>query len=130
MDFLQKIGGRKFIMALITVGVATFIELNSQNGLSATMASFLGGIVAAFSVANYAVSAKHMNSRNVSKGGDGEVNEKLDKLLELNSPENFDNVSTLLTNLSNDISEVKSTYGQIGLAVVNLGRDVQSLKKG
>ncbi len=129
MDFLQKIGGRKFIMALIAIGAATFIELKHPAGLSATMAGFLGSIVAAFSVANFAVTKTHMN-RGQGKGSDSDVSEKLDQLLQANSPEAVSTLTEYLAGIKADLDVVKSTHGQIGAGVLNLNKEVQSLKRG
>ncbi len=63
-NLMTKLGGRKFLMALVVIGAAMFLEMKSEKGLSPTMASFLGGIVAAFSAANYMATAKHMMSKN------------------------------------------------------------------
>lgn len=132
MDFLQKIGGRKFWMALLSVGVATFIELKTERGLSTTMAGFLGSIVAAFSMANYAATAKHMSTKPGGRNDDG-ISNKVDQLIEItsaaNSPEAINNIATLLGNISNGVGVLTNTTGQIGSAVVNLNKDIQVLKK-
>lgn len=125
MDFLQKIGGRKFIMALIAVGVATFIELKTTNGLSTTMAGFLGSIVAAFSVANYAVTKKHMDSK-TGGSGDGDVSKKLDQLLRANDPENLSALANLLEQIGTGVNQLQESNRQIGTSVINIGKAVQS----
>lgn len=133
MDFLQKIGGRKFWMALLATGVATYVELHSANGLSTTMAAFLGGIVAAFSAANYAATAKHMDTKTGGGRGDGDVSEKIDRLLDVtlqaNSPENMNALTQLLSNITNGISELQKVSGQIGTGVLNIGTEVQKISK-
>lgn len=55
---LDSIGGRKFLgfFILIAAGIAT--EVYAKNGLSATMATFLGALYATFTAANAAVTIK------------------------------------------------------------------------
>lgn len=62
MGLIQKLGGRKFWMALMAAAVAVFLELHSDKGLTPTMAGFLGSLVGMFSVANSLVTTKHMDA--------------------------------------------------------------------
>jgi len=55
----QRLGGRKFLLAIIVIGVGTAVEIVTERGVSANFAALLGGIVAAFSAANFAVSREH-----------------------------------------------------------------------
>lgn len=126
MDFIQRIGGRKFWMALIVTGVATFLELKSPNGLTATMATFLAGIAGTFSVANYASAAKHADSRQ-GIGNGGITAEKLGNIegmlkAGLGDPETAQALLGVMTKMNNDLEQVKATTGQIGIGVVNLGK--------
>jgi hypothetical protein len=122
MDILQRLGGRKFILALIAVAVGTAIELNTARGLSATMAGLLGTLVAAFSAANYAVTKKHMESRSGGKN--------LDEIASM--IENRNNTETevvtqligVLTNNERQLGEVKAAVAQVGQAMVNVSRAV------
>jgi hypothetical protein len=130
MDFLQKIGGRKFIMALIVVGAACALEVKSPNGLTPTMATFLGSIVAAFSAANYMATSKHMDSRS---GGKSDVSSQLDtisdQIKQANDPETIAKLTDLLTNIHNKLSAVENVSGQVGGAVLNLTNQVSVLSK-
>ncbi len=120
MDLITRLGGRKFIMALATIGSAMFLEMHSEKGLTPTMAGFLVGIVGAFSAANYATTAKHMGS----KGGGGNVERKLDQIqTQLDaafSPEAMATLSLLLSNVNDGVAQLKETTGQVARAVVNL----------
>ena len=49
---MESLGGRKFLMAVVIIIAGTAIELIGKSGLSATMATFLVGILSAFSAAN------------------------------------------------------------------------------
>lgn len=55
----SRFGGRKFLLALLAIGVGTAIELLTDRGLSVPMAGLLGTIVAAFQAANYAVTREY-----------------------------------------------------------------------
>ena len=54
----DKVGGRKFVLALIAVAVGAAVDLLTERGLSQSLGMLLGGIVAAFSVTNMAVKYK------------------------------------------------------------------------
>lgn len=131
MDFLQKIGGRKFWMAILVVGIATFIELKTERGMTEVMAAFLGAIVASFSAANYMATAKHMDTRSGGVRPDDSVS-KIDALLEIttkaNSPENMQALTDLLRNISSGVTEVKAATGQIGNAVLNIGNEISKAR--
>lgn len=54
----EKMGGRKFLMAVIVVTAGVVIEVYSKNGLSATMVTLLTAVYATFSTANAFVTRK------------------------------------------------------------------------
>jgi hypothetical protein len=111
MDLLQKLGGRKFWMALLVIGAAMFLEMKSEKGLTPTMAGFLAGIVGTFSMANFATTAKHMTSRRPAEATpppQGLNNDNAQALI------------NVLGKLGTDIEEVKQIAGNTGKAVVNL----------
>lgn len=131
MDLMQKLGGRKFLMAIIVIGAAIFLEIKSDKGLQPTMAGFLVAMVGTFSVANYASTAKFLGSR--GKGGDTSVHDKLDAMAQsmqgVYSPESQEAWQSLLSNVVNNTQGLKDTLAQTSTAVVNLGNLVQS-KRG
>jgi hypothetical protein len=59
-SFVARMGGRKFVMALVCILVGLAIELATERGLSPTFGSFLAAVLAAFSVTNMAVERKAM----------------------------------------------------------------------
>lgn len=127
MDLLQKLGGRKFIMGLVVIGAGMFLEAKTAQGLSPTMAAFLGSIVAAFSVANITATANHNASRKnggVASGPDQSLHDKVDELSAVVaqglSKEAMDAMLQVLTKQMNDIDDVKKVTGQIGVNLVNL----------
>jgi hypothetical protein len=125
MDWLQRLGGRKFILALIAIAVATVIEMKTDRGLSPTMAGFLGTLVAAFSMANYAVTKKHMENR-----GGGVVDQLIPLIQNRNETDEKVVMQLIETlgDLRNGINDVKTTSAEIGKSVVNVHRAV--MQKG
>jgi hypothetical protein len=127
MDLLQRMGGRKFILALLAIGVATAIEIKTERGLSATMAGFLGTLVAAFSVVNYAVTKKHMESK-VGGPDIGELGEKIDRLSEMaataSDAQAVQQLIGLLQTINSGVSEVKGAQAEMGKSMVNVARVV------
>lgn len=53
---IDSIGGRKFLLTILILGVGTFVQLKS--GMNAEYAAFLAGILAAFSASNAYVTTK------------------------------------------------------------------------
>lgn len=132
MDLMQRIGGRKFLMALAVLGVGTFLELRGPNGLSETMAAFMGSLVGLFSLANYASTSRYMtakSSRNETSAPavSPELEAKVDQISAILSqgvgnPENLNMLLEVLGKMKADIEQVKTTAGQIGMGVVNLSK--------
>lgn len=138
MDVLQKLGGRKFLMAIVATGAAMYLEMHSDKGLTTTMASFLGAMVATFHAANYASTKEFMKSKSTQKGvpqeGIDQLHAKIDTLTtaanQMNSQDSIDKLVALLNNINQGISEVRGTTGQIGTAMVNVGKEVKKLSLG
>lgn len=130
MDWIAKyMGGRKFVMAALAMGVATYLESKGGSGLSSTMAGFLVGIVGLFSAANYASSSKHADT---SKLNSGDFKKSLDsmqaKIDEAMNPEAMASLTQILSGIHQGMNEVKGTTGQMGVAMVNIGN--QLTKRG
>ncbi len=132
MGLLQKIGGRKFIMALIAGGYGSFLEIYTAKGLTPTMAGFLIALVGSFSVVNHLATKSYENSRS-GNGDEGVLAQKIDELSVLAKASNDgEAVQTLLKYLSGmneSIQQVQSTAGQLGLGVVNLNKELQTVKR-
>lgn len=129
MGAMQVLGGRKFLMTLLVIGIAIFLEVRSERGLSPTMAGFLVAIVGTFSAVNYAASVK-LTPSNRSQGNTTNnyppVHEKLNDITDMlqrgaANPESLQMLLTTLGTMKDDIAQVKNTSGQIGQAVVALG---------
>jgi hypothetical protein len=139
MDLLQKLGGRKFLMALIGLGAGSYVELT--HGLSVNMASLIVGLVGAFSVTNHLTTSKYFDQRSDSSSADTlkGMRQSLDEIKAIaNSKGNEDDVQKLvelLTNINGNIAtvghsikQVQDTTGQMGQVVVNLGKEVKLVK--
>jgi hypothetical protein len=124
MGIMQKLGGRKFLMALVVVGAGMFLEAKTDKGLSPTMAAFLASIVAAFSVANYASAAKYEDSRKGAPAVDSDLHDKVNQILQtMGNGFNGESVNMMLqvlTKQNNDLDEVKKATGQVASSMVNL----------
>jgi hypothetical protein len=57
-DFMDKLGGRKFLGFLLILAIGTTVELVKASGLSATFASFLAGALTVFGAANAYVTTR------------------------------------------------------------------------
>lgn len=133
MDLLQKLGGRKFLMALIVIGTAVFMEMKSDKGLSPTMASFLITVVSAFHIANYAATANFIGSKKGASQPDPDIHKKLDSITEtisgVYSQESQKVFVDLLSGVMNNTQGLKETSAQMGTAVLNLANEVQKIRK-
>lgn len=131
MDFLQRLGGRKFLMAIVIMVVGALIELKTERGLSPTYAGLLGTLFATFSAANFGVSREHLKSR--ANGDADGVSEKVDRVIGLiensSDQENVKVLVTLLQNIDRGITEVKATSLQVGQAMVNVNSEIGRIKQ-
>lgn len=55
---LEKLGGTKFIMTVVAMGIGTAVEVLKPSGLGATFAGLLAGLVATYGVANTFITNK------------------------------------------------------------------------
>ena len=55
---LEKLGGTKFLMTLIAMGIGTAVEILKPTGLGPTFAGLLAGLVATYGVANTMITNK------------------------------------------------------------------------
>lgn len=62
-SLFDKIGGRKFTMALITIGIAASVDIFASNGLSVNMLGLLTAVYATFSASNTLVTRKELEAR-------------------------------------------------------------------
>ncbi len=125
MDKLTSLGGRKFLMSLVVLGVAIFLEMHSEKGLSTTMAGFMIAIVGSFHVTNFACSTAY--SKNGKASGDaGPLHKKIDamagQLSDGFSPERTEQLRQVLVEMKAGIQQTQALSGQMAQALINLGQ--------
>ncbi len=68
---LEKLGGRKFVLAILAVAVGTAVQILSPHGVNESFVALLVGITAAFGASNAFVSSKAINAEaNEASGPD------------------------------------------------------------
>ena len=105
MGIIERIGGRKFILAMIVIAVATAVEIYTVRGITTAFASLLGGLVAAFSAGNYLSKVEY---RKTQEGSESPPQQS-------QSPEG--------------ITELKGEMQQVTGATVQLATMIDSLNK-
>lgn len=117
-------------MALGAMGVAVFLELRGQSGLTPTMSAFLLGVVGMFSVANFANTSRHMASKQPQPAPSldgltvslGDLPDKINEIHQMTAngagnPESLNTLVSVLGSIKTDMEKVKSTTGEIGKSV-------------
>lgn len=129
MDLLQKLGGRKFLMAFAAIGAAIYLEQFGK-GLTPTMAGFLVSMVGLFHAANFASTSSFLTNK---KGADPVIQDKIDDLHETIkigfAPEKTDDLRQLLVSINTGVSQAQVLSGQTAQAVLNLSSVLQNLRK-
>ncbi len=124
MDMMTKLGGRKFLMALLTIGVAVFLETH-EKGLSATMAGFLVAVIGAFNISNIAGSNSFLKSKPQGQN-DGSVHKKLDDLMVAATqgpdPAVVGQISSAIAQLNGGIQQNLQLTGEIARTLTNLSK--------
>lgn len=109
----QLIGGRKFLLTVVSMGGAALIDLYTMKGLSMPLATFLGAALAAFCASNYAVSREFMRTEAEKKTAGvtgGVTNEEIKELLlDLQSGNGQDKV--MLENINNVLVQIAEAAG-------------------
>ncbi len=115
MGLMQKLGGRKFLMALACIGVAIVMELKGPKGLSVEMAGFMTAIVGLFSAANTAATKHYLQSEDPGpdKGLERKLNEIHQTVNAGMSPEAVQGFTDLLLNLNKGMNDVKLATAQV-----------------
>lgn len=115
MNLLLKLGGRKFLLAMLTIAAAIYLEMTGHP-LSPTMAGFLASIVGLFAAANTAATKNHLQAKPDSS------NQKLDDLRNIIerafNPEDTQNLIQLLSGLSENVNQTRNAVAQVHQAVV------------
>lgn len=67
---LEALGGRKFLLTLAILALATVIELKTERGISEQFVALLVGVLGVFSAANATITAKAMNQIKIQEVSD------------------------------------------------------------
>jgi hypothetical protein len=117
-NIFTKIGGRKFVIALVAVAAGLVVELAGK-GLSPTLAGFLVAVVGAFSVTNMSVSKKGLEQSASPAPSSTELQPDLTpQLVELQST---------VQALQSQVDTSQETLGAIGQAVGNTQKLLQAI---
>ncbi len=124
MDTLTNMGGRKFLMSIVVLGVAIFLELHSDKGLSTNMAAFMVAIVGSFHVSNFACSTAY-NKNGRGAADSGPLHKKLDalsdKVSDGFSPERTEQLRQLFVQMQAGIQQTQTLTAQVAQTLINLG---------
>lgn len=115
----NALGGRKFIMSLILIGVGTVIELKTDRGVSTSFAGLLVGILSAFSVANTITTVK-------TGAGSSQA---LPPSPPLDPVPSFQAVTDSVSELSQRIADIEKASIQVNQTLTNLGTSVANQNK-
>ncbi len=69
---LDKLGGRKFLLTLIVIGVGSLVQALTAKGVTTEFAALLIGAATAFGASNAAISLKSMGMTSTSEGSSEE----------------------------------------------------------
>jgi hypothetical protein len=62
-DFIRVLGGRKFLLAIGIIAIATYVQLNSDKGVTTEFAAMMVTILGLFNVTNAVTSRDYLSSR-------------------------------------------------------------------
>lgn len=122
MNWIQKLGGRKFILALLSAGIAVAVD-RSAGGLSNQLAGFLIALVGLFNVSNHMATKAYLASGTVDTG---DVMKRLDEIKALANASSdqapVQQLVQLLQGINDGITDVKTSNTQIGQALLRRGQ--------
>lgn len=117
----EKLGGRKFLLAIIAIAVGTLIEIKGAHGLSANMAGLLAGVVGLFGAANAIVTSKAMSvAGEQSPGNEPTVTEIVDTTIIASIVE--EQVAKAVKPLEESQIKLAETLSNVGVGVSNTNK--------
>jgi len=111
-SLIEKLGGRKFVLAMIAVAVGTAIEVTTTRGVSGSFAGLLAGIVAAFGAANAVITNRAMSVEADASEPVGELTPAVD-----------------LSPINNELAAVKDIQGRQGQVIEQLAQGLSNNNK-
>lgn len=139
MDLLQRLGGRKFLMACLILGLGSYIEFVRPGGLTQNLVMLFVGVLGAFSAANHMTSSVYMKTRRGDSGSAGpvldqEIVSKINAVhaaaIQAQDPNNpnTQELKNLLVSINTGVRGVQETTSQVGLSVLNMNKEVMKVK--
>jgi hypothetical protein len=107
-EFLQRLGGRKFLLACVLIGLGTWIELGTVRGMTMAYSTLMVGVLGAFAAANYGVSKAYIQKNKPNTENDPRLDEILKQVRVANDPE----VQKVFVDLLVGIKDTVETVGQ------------------
>lgn len=124
MGMMQKLGGRKFLLAVACIFVAIGLELRAPNGLTVQMAGFMTAMVGLFSAANTAAQTGYLKGQ--ADPLTGPMQDKIDDLHDMvksgMNPDAVQGFTDLLLNINTSLNDVKVAQATTAQAVMSLRR--------
>ena len=114
---LDKLGGRKFVLAILTLIIGTIVQIYSQQGVNAEFVSLLVGITAAFGASNAFVTSKAINAEASEPASEGATQD----------------LTHILNNdvlLSNELADVKNEIARLSTSVSELDTKANLVAEG
>lgn len=107
---LEKLGGRKFLLALIAVVIGALVETLSKNGMSATFGSYMAGLVIAFNATNHMSNVAALNAAGSTQPGEGIT------------AEHVEGVQVKLDAVHSAVKSVQDIAAAVGTSVANTNK--------
>lgn len=79
-SFLDALGGRKFVLSILVIGVGTAVQMVGKNPINAEFAGLLVGILAAFNAANTYVTTQVQKTVSAAPGAPVDLTETHSKI--------------------------------------------------
>lgn len=112
---LDKLGGRKFVLALLTILVGTAVQILSPNGVNDSFVALLVGITAAFGASNAFVSSKAISA----EANESEPAPQVDL-----SP-----IEAKLNEIDQRVSDVDARANQLADGIIKVAENVETVGK-
>jgi hypothetical protein len=122
-QWLNKLGGRKFLLSIIVLIIGTVVQLYGKQGVNESFVALLIGALGVFNAANAVVSSKF-----ASKPEEAPAVEEVDSAP---APDNSElqAVSERVTVLEEQLSQAHAVIGQHQQYLATLGNAVDNVNK-
>lgn len=118
---LERLGGTKFLMALIAMAIGTAVELLKPGGIGPTFASLLAGLMATYGVANTVITNKALGTPGVIPSDELSVKE--------NNPVQENNAEPLPVGNPVQIDYIVDSLNKQGELLLNIAQSTATTQK-